>query len=119
VRIRILAVVVALAAVLSAWTALASMALLWVLGFWGIYPWPTKLWMWARYALEAPPNAIVDRWLIISGIVAALPLLATGVLLIALIRRVMATSASLYGKTAWATPAQMRAAAISTDRTAF
>ena len=69
----------AVLATLASWLALASMAFLWVLGFWLVYPWPDRLWMWARYAIEAPPNAIVYRWLIISGIVAALPLVAIGV----------------------------------------
>ena len=80
-RARIAAAIIALAALLASWLALASMAFLWVLGFWQIYPWPAKLWMWIRYAVEAPPNAIVHRWLIISAIVASLPFLTIGALM--------------------------------------
>ena len=80
--VLIAAVSIALAAVLASWTALASMALIWVFGFWPVYPWPDKLWMWIRYALEAPANVIVHRWLIITGIVAALPFVAIGALVI-------------------------------------
>ena len=84
VRARIAAAIIALAALLTSWLALASMAFLWVLGFWQIYPWPAKLWMWIRYAVEAPPNAIVHRWLIISAIVASLPFLTIGALMLRL-----------------------------------
>ena len=108
-RALIAAAVVALAAVLAIWLALASMAFIWVHGFWQIYPWPDKLWMWARYAMEAPSHPIVHQWLIITGIVAAVPVLATGVLVVVVIRRAVANSASLYGKTGWATKVQMRA----------
>jgi hypothetical protein len=117
-RVLIAAAVVALATVLAIWLALASMAFLWVLGFWLVYPWPDRLWMWARYATEAPPNAIVHRWLIISGIVAALPLVAIGVLVIAWRMR-KPPGAAVYGRTGWATQAQMQAGGLSTDRRPF
>lgn len=67
-----------LIAILLIWEALASFLFLAVQGFWGVYPWPDKAWMWARYAIEAPPNAIVHRWLIITAILAALPMVLIG-----------------------------------------
>jgi type IV secretion system protein VirD4 len=57
----------------ATWQSAASLLLVAAFGFWDLYPFPFKLWMWARYLIESPPNAIVHRWLIITGIVAALP----------------------------------------------
>ena len=74
---------VALSVALAAlWLAAASWLFLHALGFWEIYPWPDRLWMWGRYAFEAWSNRIVYRWLIITGIVAAAPFIAIGALLV-------------------------------------
>lgn len=114
---RVLAIVAAVLAAPVAWLATASLLFVWVLGFWRVYPWPDRLWMWARYAIEAPPNTIVHRWLVISGIVAALPLVLIGCLIISPGSK--RGSLPVYGNSDWATGQQMKSGGISSDRRPF
>jgi type IV secretion system protein VirD4 len=60
------------------WLIPSSLLFIWANGFWRVYPWPDKMWMWASYAMAPETNAIVHRWLWISGIVGALPLALCG-----------------------------------------
>jgi hypothetical protein len=99
------------AAAIVTWLSTASLMFLWVLGFWSVYPWPRRLWMWAVYAIDAPPNAIVHRWLLITGILAAMPLLLILCLVIACLSKRKAPE--VYGKTGWATPKQMNNGGIA------
>jgi hypothetical protein len=107
VRARITAALAAIIVAAVAWLVLASMAIVAAFGFWSIYPWPGRGWMWLRYLLEARENPIVHRWLWLTGVAAALPVIAvgTGALRVWLRNGVSA----LYGKTGWATQKQMRA----------
>jgi hypothetical protein len=99
----------------AAWQAMASMLFLAVLGFWSAYPWPDRLGMWAVYALEAPPNVIVHRWLIITGVLPMVPLL----LAVPLVARRRQSTKAVYGETSWATSADMAKGGIASDRGPF
>lgn len=107
-------------AVASAWLAAASLLFLFALGFMGTYPWPDRLWMWARYAIEAPPNAIVHRWLVITGVAAAVPFIVVIGVAVQVIRsRASSRRNPIYGETEFANRRQMAANAIATKRRPF
>jgi hypothetical protein len=114
-KARALAITSAVAAAVLTWQAAASLLFLVVLGFWSAYPWPDRLWMWARYAIEAPPNAIVHRWLTITGLVPLLPLL----LAVPLVARRQQRTKPVYGETKWADRRQMAQGGIASDRGPF
>ena len=67
--------------------------------------------MWTRYALEAPPNAIVHRWLIITAILSVLPLQLIAALVIS--RYLKTQGKPVYGRTDWADRQQMADRGIS------
>jgi hypothetical protein len=98
------------AATVAVWQAAASLLFLAALGFWSTYPWPDRLWMWARYALESPPNTIVHRWLIISAVIASWPLL--GMLFLLTGRKRQHAGQDLFGKTGWASTTDMQRGGI-------
>lgn len=103
-RAKPLAVTGGVLTAVLAWQAAASLLFLAALGFWSAYPWPDRLWMWTRYAIEAPPNAVVHRWLAISGVLPLLPLL----LVVPLVARRQGGSAKpVYGQTDWADRKEM------------
>lgn len=85
------------------WLAGASLTLLWALGVWDAWPWPTKLWAWLEYALATlPPDsaALVSRRVWASALFAGAPIAAVVAVIIRLdvgIRR-----QKLYGETKWA-----------------
>jgi type IV secretory pathway TraG/TraD family ATPase VirD4 len=108
------AIVLCAVAAVAAWQAAASLLFLAVLGFWSTYPWPDRLWMWTRYAIEAPPNAIAHRWLIISGVIAVLPFMGPLFLLARTKQR--RDNQDLFGKTGWATTTDMQRSGIERTR---
>jgi hypothetical protein len=101
-------------AVLVIWQVIASFLFLAVQGFWGAYPWPDKAWMWVRYAVEAPPNAIIQRWLIITAVLSVLPLLIVAAPVIKW--RLKAKVRPVYGETTWADRKEMRGRDIAPTR---
>lgn len=95
------------------WQAVASMLFIAAIGFWSAFSWPDRLWAWPRYLIEAPPNAIVHRWLVISAVLAALPLIGLCALIA---RKTRHDSPGLYGDTGWAKPREMKAGKLSLKR---
>lgn len=98
-------------AALLTWESLASILFLAILGFWRVYPWPDRLWMWTRYAIEAHANAIVLQWLIITGIMSVLTHLLIAALVIRW--RIKPKAKPVYGQTDWADRKQMAGRDIS------
>lgn len=102
------------------WECLASLSFLWLLDLWNAYPWPDKLWMWVRYFLDGTPNRLVHRWLPISGIIAALPIV---VIVLAKVQRHFdgrrTNQGELYGKSDFAGRQDMREGGINTTKRPF
>jgi hypothetical protein len=101
------------------WTVCASLAFLYALGLQEGFSGSARLWAWWLYALEAPPNAIVHRWLWISGMVAGLGPLLIGAIAFMQWNRKGNPSADLYGKSSWASRRDLARNSIRTDRGAF
>ena len=117
--IRLAGAVAAIVLLLATWLAMASLVFIWVNGFWSDYPWPDKLWMWIRYAIEAWGNTIVHRWLLISGTVTALPPLLCAYGLVRNRWRSQGSKPAVYGKTEWATERQRSAGGIASTKRPF
>lgn len=88
---------------LLAWLAGASVTLVWALGVWASWPWPSKAWAWIDYAAATLPQAsapLVRQYLWGAAVLAAFPVMGTVVLLIRL--QVGSGKQKLYGETKWA-----------------
>jgi hypothetical protein len=100
----------------AVWTVVASALLCKMANRMAVFVFPWD--QWWEYAFSwFGANWFATACVIISGVVATVPALAIGALVVLVWWR--RPTASLYGKTAWATRDQMSAAAISTDRRAF
>lgn len=113
---RILWTLLAVIAAASIWIVLASLAIIAVFGFWSIYPWPGKGWVWLRYLMEARSDPIVRRWLWLTGIAATLPFLAIVGIAIRAAKSGLKRPA-LYGSTGFADGRAMSDSGIKTSRT--
>jgi type IV secretory pathway TraG/TraD family ATPase VirD4 len=80
-----------------------------------VFPWD----QWWEYAFSwYGANWWATACVIISGVLAAVPALAIGALVIAWMTR-RRPGAGVYGKTGWANQKQMQAGGLSTDRKPF
>jgi hypothetical protein len=98
--------IIVLAAAVGAWTVLASRLFVWMGGVSANFPSPWVTW-W-RYARQPVIDGSTMLYLIASGIIATVPVLLVATLIGLVIQRMMSRAASLYGKTGWATKAQMK-----------
>jgi len=107
---------VVLPAVPALWTLLASILFRQLMGAWIQQQFPLSdtaaWWMWWPYYLDAAEQTLrTKQWLAVSGVVAALPFAAF------IARQVIdhvgrGRRQSLYGKTGWASPEEMRRGGI-------
>ena len=74
-RDRALVGALALAMIFIAWTALSSVALTRMLAVRDYYPFsePDSYWQWWSYLLDADQPLSINKWLLASGIIGALP----------------------------------------------
>ena len=119
---KLAVVLVAVVVIPVLWTALASCMLIALLGAHAhqIYPLsdPTTYFQWWVFLFDAAPSAKLRLWLAVSGVAAAAPFVAFA------LRQMMdyfgtARTPLIYGKTHWATPAEMKANKISSRRKPF
>jgi len=97
-----------IAGALLAWTFMASVIVVFALGVWADVPWPAKAVMWWPYAVIHFPdpqvNARIAWWCLVSGAIAALPLLLVGKLAVDLTMR---RRSKLHGESAFASRAEI------------
>jgi len=93
---------------LLAWTCLASVIVVFALGVWADVPWPAKAVAWWPYAVIHFPDPRVSAriawWCLVSGAIAALPLLLIGKLVVDLTMR---RRSKLHGESAFASRAEI------------
>jgi hypothetical protein len=117
--VAVVTVLIAAAAVVAAWTVLASAILCKMMGQMAAFVFPFDQW-WRGLSWFHLNWQIV--WLgllnvIASGILAALPVLAIGLLLVRVTLKRPAVP--VYGKTAWATREHMQAQGLSAGKNPF
>jgi hypothetical protein len=98
--------------VLAVWQAMASLAFLFLCGLYPEYEFPDRLWMFARYFWELRDNAVVQRNL-------AMPFVLLLAVVLTKRSKGPRSETNVYGKSEFASPAQMKANKITSSKRPF
>lgn len=104
---------------LAVWQAMASLAFLFLCGLYPEYEFPDRLWMFARYFWELRDNAVVQRNLMISAGLAAMPFVLLLAVVLTKRSKGPRSTTDVYGKSEFASPAQMKANKITSSKRPF
>jgi hypothetical protein len=107
-----------LAACAILWLVVASCVFLWLAGLWGNprIPWWSRPWQWLTYARHGDGSFSEWLYLIVSAVIASAPF-------VLLLRNIplhsQSANKSVYGKTEFASPKEMKANNIASTRRPF